>query len=414
MNDTSSQPQVEQHVAGVRAGPRILQVLPALGQGGVERGTLDIARHLVSQGWTALVASSGGPTISQLAACGGMHFKLPLATKNPWVIRANIARLQKLISDHDVQLVHARSRAPAWSAYFAARRREVPFVTTFHGVYEGSEHWLKRHYNAVMAKGDRVIAISEYVADHVRSRYGVGPDRLRVIPRGVDVNAFDPAAITDERTAPFKERWRVEPGSTVVMLPGRVTRIKGHQLLLRAIDRMARRNFVCLLVGGLEPRSGYTAELEGLIGAMGLGGNVRMVGACDDMPAALALADIVVVPSIGPEAFGRVSVEAQAMGRPVIVTDIGGLSETVMPAVTGWVVPPGDVDELANALDLALAMPADARARLAERARRHVVHAFSAREMGRRTLAVYRELIEGAPPEPEAAAEPPALGVPVA
>lgn len=413
MNDTFGQPQVG-HDAPAPVGPRILQVLPALGTGGVERGTLDIARHLSAQGWTALVASSGGAAISELAACAARHYRLPLAAKSPWVIHANIGRLQKLIRDQGVQLVHARSRAPAWSAYLAAKRCKVPFVTTFHGVYDGSEHWLKRHYNAVMAKGERVIAISDYVADHVQARYGVGPDRLRTIPRGVDLAAFDPAAITDARTAPLVERWRLEPGTMVVMLPGRVTRIKGHQLLLKAIDRLARRNFICLMVGSLEPRTGYIGEIEGLIGAMGLSGVVRMVGSCDDMPAAFSLADIVVVPSIGPEAFGRVSVEAQAMGKPVIAADIGGLSETVMPAATGWLVPPNDAEELAHALDLALAMPADARARLAQRARRHVVHAFSAEEMGRKTLDVYRELLEGAPPEVEAAGAPRPLAAPAA
>ena len=191
------------------------------------------------------------------------------------------------------------------------------------------------------------------------------------------------------------------------MLPGRVVRRKGHTLLLRAIERLRRRNFVCLLVGDVESGSTYPGEVEGLIGAIDLREVVRMVGACDDMPAALMLADVVVVPSTqAPEPFGRVAVEAQAMGKPVVVTDIGGLGETLMPAATGWLVPPDDVDELARALQLALAMPDGARARLADRARRFVLRSFTLEQMGRGTLAVYRELLEGARRTPIWSASP--------
>jgi glycosyltransferase involved in cell wall biosynthesis len=215
-----------------------------------------------------------------------------------------------------------------------------------------------------------------------------------VIPRGIDLPAFDPESLDPARKAALAERWRLPAGVRVVMLPGRVTRIKGHQLLLRAIERMSRRDFICLMVGSVEPRTSYVSEVEALIGALGLSDVVRMVGTCNDMPAALALADFVVVPSIGPEGFGRVSVEAQAMGKAVIAADIGGLSETVMPAATGWLVPPNDASELAQALELALAMPDDARARLATRARRFVARNFTLEQMGRRTLAVYRELLD--------------------
>jgi glycosyltransferase involved in cell wall biosynthesis len=393
MNDIAAKPPVDE-AAPPPEGPRVLQVVPALGEGGVERGTLDIARVLVAEGWQALVASSGGAGEKELREIGGTFIQLPLHGKNPLILRANIGRLQRLIRSHKVDLVHARSRAPAWSAYFAAKRCKVPFVTTFHGVYEGSEQWFKRRYNAIMARGQRVIAISQYVADHIRDRYGVGPDRLRVIPRGIDVATFDPEQVDPARRAALAERWRLPEGVRVVMLPGRVTRIKGHQLLLRAIERMSRRDFVCLMVGSVEPRTSYVSEVEALIGALGLSDVVRMVGTCDDMPAALSLADFVVVPSIGPEGFGRVSVEAQAMGKAVIAADIGGLSETVMPAATGWLVPPNDAGELAQALELALAMPDDARARLATRARRFVARNFTLEQMGRRTLAVYRELLE--------------------
>jgi glycosyltransferase involved in cell wall biosynthesis len=334
---------------------------------------------------------------------------LPLRTKNPLGIRANARRLEKLIRKEGVDLVHARSRAPAWSAYYAARRCGVPFVTTCHGVYSGSRYWLKRHYNAVMAKGDRVIAISDFVAEHLRERYGVKSDRLRVVPRGVDIRQFNPEGVAPDRLARLAERWQLDRDRQVIMLPGRVVRRKGHLLLLRAIERLRRRDLACLIVGGVEAGSGYRSEVEELMRSLGLRQVVRLVGPCDDMPAAYLLADVVVVPStIAPEPFGRVSIEAQAMGKPVIVTNLGGLGETLMPAATGWLVPPDDPAELAEALELALGLPEDTRARLADRARGFVTRNFSSEEMGRKTLAIYRELIEGraAAPSSLAAARP--------
>jgi glycosyltransferase involved in cell wall biosynthesis len=385
-----------------RGAPRVLHVLPALGEGGAERDTLDLARCLSAQGWTPLVASSGGRGERELRALGIAAFRLPLDAKNPLVIRANIGRLQRLAQEQGVQLIHAHSRAAAWSSMYAARRCGLPFVTTFHGVYRGSGQLLKRRYNGIMAQGDRVIAVSEHVAAHVRERYGVAADRLRVIPRGVDLATFAADAVASERIDALARRWHVPRGGTealkLVMLPGRFTRIKGHLLLLQAIERMSRRNFRCLLVGRLDRRSSYVREIERQIEARSLAKVVQLAGGCSDMPAALALADVVVVPSVGPEAFGRVSIEAQALGRPVVATDVGGLGETLMPAATGWLVPPDDPGELARALELALAMPDDARARLAARARRLVQQRFSLEGMAESTIAVYRELLQARVP----------------
>jgi glycosyltransferase involved in cell wall biosynthesis len=384
------------------AGPRILQVLPALGDGGAERDTLDLAHHLIEHGWTPILASSGGRREVEACRLGVATFQLPLHAKNPLVIQANIGRLQRLAQEQGVQLIHAHSRAAAWSSWYAARRCGIPFVTTFHGVYRGSRRFLKHRYNGIMAQGDRVIAVSEYVACHVRERYGVAADRLRVIHRGIDLEAFSAETIGRERTHGLAMRWQVPQGKPrrvkVVMLPGRITRIKGHLLLLQAIEQMTRRDFVCLLVGPSKRGSGYVREIERQIDSRGLSNLVRLVGGCGDMPAALSLADVVVVPSIGPEAFGRVSIEAQALGRPVVATDIGGLGETLMPAATGWLVPPDNPAELARALELALALPDDARARLAVRARRLVQRRFSIERMVESTAAVYRELLGAAAP----------------
>ena len=404
--------RIEADPDGDEAGawPRVLQVLPGLGEGGAERDTVDLARYLIAHGWTPIVASSGGRGERELRDLGIATIQLPVHAKNPLVIRANIGRLQRLAQEQGVQLIHAHSRAAAWSSRYAAKRCGIPLVTTFHGVYRGSTRFLKHRYNGIMARGDRVIAVSEHVAAHVRERYGVADDRLRVIPRGIDLDAFAAETVARERIEGLARRWHVPKGAPggikVVMLPGRVTRIKGHLLLLQAIEQMTRRNFRCLLVGRLDRKSSYVREIERQIEARGLSKVVRLVGCCGDMPAALSLADVVVVPSIGPEAFGRVSIEAQALGRPVVATDIGALGETLMPAATGWLVPPDQPQELARALELALAMPDDARARLADRARRLVQQRFSVERMAESTIAVYRELlgaqaparVPGAPP----------------
>jgi len=403
MEDLISVKEVEDAIARLK-GPRVLQVLPALGNGGVERGTLDISRYLIDRSWSPIVVSNGGEQERDLFEMGAVSINLPVHTKNPLLMHANIKRLVNLIREHDIQLVHARSRAPAWSAHYAAKRSGVPFLTTFHSLYSGSENFLKRGYNAIMTSGNRVIAISDYVAEHISQHYGVGADRLRVIPRGVDLQAFDPEKVEKARVDALIDKWQLDRNKRIVMLPARVTQRKGHTWLLKSLKKLWEQgkadDVICIMVGGRTAKGGYANKVEKMIIDLQLEHRVWLVGDCNDMPAAYALSDVVVVPSVGPEAFGRTSIEAQAMGKPVIATDRWGLSETIMPAATGWLVQPDDTDDLSNALDLALAMPDDARERLVGRARRFVDRHYSVQRMGKSTLAVYRELIEGRKPLP--------------
>jgi glycosyltransferase involved in cell wall biosynthesis len=370
----------------------ILQVLPALVTGGVERGTLDVAAAIAQAGGTALVASAGGPMVRELERLGGRHLALPLADKTPWAILSNRRRLTALIEAHDVDIVHARSRAPAWSALGAARRTGRPFVTTFHGTYNYRSP-LKHWYNAIMTKGDRVIAISEFIAGHIRDNYAIDPTRLRTIARGIDFVPFDPYRIGADRLAKLVSAWRLPDGVPVVMLPGRLARWKGHAVLIKAIHRLARRDVVCVLVGGDHGRDQYRRELETLASSLGVSERLRIVGDCKDMPAAYMLADVVVSASTDPEAFGRIAVEASAMGRPVVATDHGGARETVVPGETGWLVPPGDSAALAQVLDTVLHLSATERVALGERAREFVHQRFSKARMCAATLRVYGELL---------------------
>jgi glycosyltransferase involved in cell wall biosynthesis len=371
--------------------PALLQVLPALRSGGVERGTLEIAEAQIAAGFRAIVASAGGEMVPALEALGARHITLPLTAKSPWAIWRNAAALAGLARAEGVALIHARSRAPAWSALIAARRLGLPFVTTYHGAYnEGVPG--KRFYNSVMARGDRVIAISHFIADLIRTRHGVAEARLRVIPRGVDPRRFDPALVSPERLAALRTAWGLPEGQRIIMLPARVTRWKGQMVLVEAMARLPGDSFA-LLVGDAEERPAFQAELLARIESLGLKDRVRLVGHATDMPAALLLADVVVHASTDAEAFGRTVIEAQAMARPVIASDLGAPRETVAEGITGWRIPPGDAAALADAIGKALALPSAESAALGARARAAVLSGYTTEAMQAATIAVYRELI---------------------
>ena len=377
--------------------PIILQVLPALQAGGVERGTIEMARAIVQAGGTALVASAGGRLVPLLERAGGVHLTLDLMTKDPLSIWLNAGRLARLIRRHRVELVHARSRGPAWSARIATRRTGTPFLTTWHGVY--SENFpFKRRYNAVMASGERVIAISNYVAERIAGRYGVGTDRLRIIPRGADTASFDPAVVRGDRIHALAREWALPDGAQVIMLPGRITAWKGHALLLDALARMDAQapglDWVCVMVGpAKEGAGGFAGTLLAQADRLGLRSRLRFAGHCADMPAALAVADVVVVPSLKPEPFGRTVVEAQAMERTVLVAGHGAALETVEHGVTGFSFPPGDAQALSDLIRHALLLAPDHRAWLGEQARAHVLDQYTTRAMQQATLSVYEELL---------------------
>lgn len=368
--------------------PTVLQVLPALVTGGVERGTLDIAEALAATGARALVASAGGPLVAELLRLGGSHRDLPLAAKAPWALWRNARALTALARLEGVGLLHARSRAPAWSTWRAARRMGVPFVTTWHGTY-AEDLPGKRLWNSVMARGDRVIAVSRFIAEHILARHPEVAPRVRVIPRGVDPRRFDPVAVSPARVTALRQAWQLPAGAAVLLLPARLSRWKGQAVLIEALARLPE-TAVAVLTG--DGSAAYRAELLRLAAAGGVGARVRLVGQLEDMPAALQSADVVVHASTQAEAFGRTVIEAQAMARPVIASDVGGPRETVEHGVTGWRVPPGDAAALAAAIARVLALPPAALAAHGERARAAVLAHHTTRAMQDATLDVYREL----------------------
>ena len=385
------------------AGRTILQIIPELEAGGAERTAVDIAKGLTDAGARALVATEGGRLVAELQAKGGIWLPFPAASKNPLSMALNVRKLVRLCREEGVELVHARSRAPAWVAWAATRRLKLPFVTTYHGSY-ASRSTVKTLYNSVMARGDVVIANSGYTAGLILAKHPFAAGKLRVVNRGTDFSAFAPSVVLPERVQALRQAWGVEAHQRLVLLPGRLTGWKGQRVLIEAA-RIIRdggdTETAFILAGDPQGRDGYVRELDQSIASAGLEGRVKRVGHCADMPAALLAASVVTMPSTEPEAFGRVAVEAQAMGAPVVVSDLGAVPETVLapPQVTpaertGWRIPPGDAQALAEGLKEALSLRPSTRDALAQRARRHVERHFSLEAMVSETLDVYCALLE--------------------
>ncbi len=374
--------------------PVIMQIIPEIGPGGAEQGCIDVAAAITQAGGKAIVVSFGGSRIHEVTRTGALHINLPVHSKNPLTMLMNIGRIRKLIKQHNVDIVHVRSRAPAWSAYRACKGTNAHFMTTCHAPYNINGE-LKRFYNSVMAKGERVVAISHMVSDYLLNNYRIHPDVIRLVHRGVSLNRFRPNAISAERVIAIANEWRIPDGSDVVMLPGRLTRWKGHHVLIEAMDKIQNDNLFCVLIGSDQGRSGYREELETTIEDKGLSGRIRIVDHCDDMPAAYMMASVVVSASTDPEGFGRIPIEAQAMGRPIIGTDHGGAQETIKRGETGWLIPPSDAEAMAQALHEALSLTPEQRELLAYQAMQHIEENFSVDLMLRKTLAVYNELLNG-------------------
>ncbi|MEN3930083.1 glycosyltransferase family 4 protein [Microvirga sp. W0021] len=385
------------------AGRTILQIIPELEAGGAERTAVDIAAGLAHVGARALVATEGGRLVGELQAKGGVWIPFPAASKNPISMVLNVRKLARICHNERVDLLHARSRAPAWVALGAARSLNLPFVTTYHGSYAGRSA-IKLRYNSVMARGDRVIANSHYTAGLIRSLQPQADGRITVIHRGTDFKVFSSKAVGIERVENLRKSWGVAPHERIVLLAARLTNWKGQKVLIDAAAKLRAAGFhdvTFVLAGDPQGRDGYVKELDGMISSLGLEGIVRRVGHCTDMPAAFLAASVVAVPSTEPEAFGRSAVEAQAMGTPVVVSDLGAVPETVLapPAVepserTGWRVPPADSNELAMAIGEALSLGASARTALGRRSRNHVQTNFSLERMVADTLEVYANLLE--------------------
>ena len=384
--------------------PTILQIVPQLDTGGAELSAVEVAEAVVRAGGRALVlAEPGGRLAPRVTAAGGQLIPFPAAAKNPLRILVNARAIARLVWQEGVDLVHARSRAPAWSALLAARRAQVPFVTTYHGAY-GETNAVKRLYNGVMARGDIVIANSAYTALLITQRYRTSLGRIFVVHRGIDPRRFDPAHVSPDRVEALRTQWGVDRATRVVLHMARLTGWKGQSVLIEAAAQLLTagklHGAVVVFAGDAQGRTAYVQGLHAQVAQAGLDPFVRFVGHVEDVAAAFQAAHVAVVASTEPEAFGRAAIEAAAMGCPVIATAIGAPPETVLAeprvpggAATGWLVRPADAGALAERLAGALALAGTERTAIGNRARAHVLAQFTVQAMQRRTLAVYDRLL---------------------
>ena len=369
----------------------VLQILPHLNSGGLVSGAVEISEALQKAGMNSFVASEGGRREREITRAGGKVINFSLGSKNPLIILLNVYKLSKIIKKYKINIIHARSRAPAWSAYFAAKKTGIPFVTTFHGTYS-IQNKLKKKYNSIMVKSDRVIAISRFINNHILSNYNIDKDKIVTIHRGINIERFNYLKVADERLISLLNIFNIPEDSFVVLLPGRITRWKGHMLLIEAIFKLQRSDIICLFVGDSQGRNKYYAELEKILDKFKLKNNFRIIPNQSDMATIYKLADVVVSSSLDPEAFGRVIVEAQAMGRPTISANHGGGSEIIIDGLTGWLFKPGDADDLSDKINKALSLNKDNRDKLAINAIKRAKLNFNNETMCAKTLQVYAEL----------------------
>ena len=373
---------------------KILQVLPALEQGGVEWDAVELALALKQQGVENGIASAGGSMVARVAVAGVTHHELPLATKNPLKIIANAKRIAKLVKEGGYDLVHVRSRAPAWSVKIAAKRAGFPWLATYHGIYGTKPEWFKLWYNRVMLQGLKTICVSDYVKNHVESTYHPPAGQLATIHDGADTSRFYPSAVTPEAATNYKASLGFAADAPLIVMVGRLTRWKGQHLLLAAAAKMKHERFGILFVGSDQGRVEYSSELKSLAAKLPTDRKVVFLETCDTMPLVYAAGDVAVNASSGqPEAFGRVIPEAQAMGTIVVGTAHGGACETIEDGKTGFLVPPGDIDALAARLDAILDLSTERRNEMKAAAIRSVTENFSVTSTCAKTLALYREIL---------------------
>ncbi|MDD2840405.1 MAG: glycosyltransferase family 4 protein [Rickettsiales bacterium] len=379
----------------------ILQIIPSLISGGIERGVIEINDYLIENNFNSIVLSSGGKMVYQIEQAGGKHITLNVATKNPFKIWRNIKKIRNIIKENDVDLVHVRSRAPAWSAYYACKKAKCPLVSTIHGNYSTGSFpfsWLKKFYNSSMVRADKIICVSNYIKDYAFENYKIFRKKFAkgdatIIHRGVDIDVFNPKNVTQQRMVAIINKLQIPNDRSIILLPGRLTEWKGQMYFLDVLAKVKNQNYLCLIVGDSKDHNKYLKKLKIKIKKNHLSGLVRLENNIADMSAGYMIADIVVSSSIKGEAFGRVVPEAQAMKKMVIATSIGGSLETIIDGETGWLVDPQNTDKFAKTIDMVLSISLEEKTKRGERAREHIVDNYTTKKMCEKTINLYNEIL---------------------
>ena len=376
----------------------MLQLTPELNAGGVERTTLEVAEALIAAGHRAHVVSAGGRMEDELIQIGAQLHRMDIGSKNILTYPQRVRALKTIIKEQEIDIVHARSRAPAWPAHAAAKAMGVPFLATYHGIYNANSA-LKRGYNAVMTKGALTIANSNMTKAHIIKEHKLDAEKIIVIHRGVDLAQFNPDKIKTEDITATRKSWGAHDSETVLLLPGRLTAWKGQGVAIKALSHLQNSHVRLVIMGDAQGRNAYVETLKSLATQHGVEARCTFENHTSNMPLMLAASDIVLSTSIEPEAFGRVAVEAQAIGKPIIASAHGGSLETVLDGQTGLLITPNDSHALAKAIDSVTA-PAEPNvfgANLSDYdphfARNHISETFSKKALQLKTLAVYNQLL---------------------
>ncbi|MDA9033957.1 glycosyltransferase family 4 protein [Hyphomicrobiales bacterium] len=378
---------------------RILQIIPSMEIGGAERTVLEITAFLKNTNYTSLVLTSGGKLIKDLEKLNIEVIQYPIDKKNPLLIIKNIIELKKLFIEKNIDLIHVRSRAPAWSAIFAARSLKIPIVTTWHGHVSNSS-WFKKKYNSIMHKGNALIANSNYTAENINKIYKIDKDKIDIIPRGVNTENFKASNFSDEERINIKKEWKVfDQNKIILLLPARLTRWKGHEVVIKAIGLLKKeeffKNIICLFAGNQKGSERYIQNLKETIASLSLDDKIKLIGQVENMPLAYQASNIILSPSIQPEPFGRIPIEAQASGKIIISSNAGAVKETIKSGQdsTGFKVKPNNSEELAHQIKLVIKMKDEDLQEIKKRAILNVKNNFSLETMCKKTLEVYNRLL---------------------
>ena len=370
----------------------VMQVLPHLNSGGLVSGAVEVARELNNNNYKSVVVSSGGYKENELLRYNSILEKLPVHSKNIVIILQNKKKIIELAVKHNISLIHARSRAPAWSAYWAAKEINLPFVTTFHGTY-GTKGLFKKKYNSIMLKSNAIIAISKFIKKHIEEEYNF-KKKIYVIPRGVNVNIFSPKKVSSARLINAAKKTKIEGADKVILLPGRLTSWKGHKLAIKAISNIKEENFKLVIIGDVQGRDKYKNELIKLASYLNVGNKVIFIDHTRDLPSYLMLSDLVLSCSTKPEAFGRTVLEAQAMGRPVIAFNHGGSIELIEDNQNGTLTNVSDINDLARNIEKNLQLSSNKRKILSKTSITNVRKKYLTDFMSEKTLKLYKNLIK--------------------
>ena len=378
----------------------VLQVIPKLGYGGAETGCYDIAHFLSENDCGSFLATSGGELIKFIKKDKVRLIRLPVHSKNPILILFNTLVLVIYIFLFKINIIHARSRAPAWSCYFASLITRRSFVTTFHGTYNFKSN-IKKFYNSIMLRAKLTIAGSNFIFSHINENYGEylsKEKKLRVIFRGINVDYFNPKNISVLKQEKLKQEWDLSSNKFTILLPGRLTYWKGQEKFIESLNILIEdyniTNFQAVILGSDQGRKVYSKKLINLVQRYRLNKKIKFIQHCKEMPLAYSLADVVVSASIEPEAFGRVSVEAQAMGKPIIASNIGGSKETIINKKTGFLYKHDDPRELAKILNTVIQLSVDDLKFMGNEGRKNVTKKFDVETMCQSNLKEYKRLIK--------------------